>query len=516
MYVRSFLALLLALTACGGDDEPSSALPPRCPGLLDDGSDDPTPAGPFDAPSDFERTGCGEDGALEDVDVCGIWHLDLAVEEYRFAAAIRFDDAGGDDLDGLLFGHEAFDARHTASDLFLRQQEVLDDAGTPVEVVRVLDACEVRGDGVVAGLYARCIDAECSEGTFEAHKVEQLDEAPSSGMTLLGEWNGPPDEPWPDDALTLNVRHRGDVAYVTRHDGLHMVDVSDPAAPSDIGFAPVGYPDALEYYNDLKIVDAGERVYALMGSNLRGVIVIDVTDAEAPVEVATFPLIMDDAINVHTLFVEGTRVYFAMYGVEVWDISDPTAAVRLGGYVAEEESLNGVHDLYVEDSVAYLNNWDLGMIAVDLADPAQPEVVGVFDSYDRRTSHSNWVTRAGGRTISVHGDEDFGAHVRIVDVGGGFDEIGSYQTRPEVSVHNIMADDETAYVTYYQDGLRVLDLADPTAPREVAHYQSWPGPEPGYGYDFYEGAIGVDLDPEKGLVFLADTHRGLLILMLDH
>ena len=124
------------------------------------------------------------------------------------------------------------------------------------------------------------------------------------------------------------------------------------------------------------------------------------------------------------------------------------------------------------------------------------------------------MTEAGGRRVSVHGDEDFGAHVRMVDLDG-LDEIGSYQTRPSVSVHNILAEEETAYVAYYQDGLRVLDLSDPTEPVEIAHYQTWPGPESGYGLSFYEGAIGIDLDSEKDLLFLADTHRGLIILRLD-
>jgi hypothetical protein len=78
-----------------------------------------------------------------------------------------------------------------------------------------------------------------------------------------------------------------------------------------------------------------------------------------------------------------------------------------------------------------------------------------------------------------------------------------------------MALGEEALVTYYQDGLRVLDLSDPTAPVETAHFQTWPGPEPGYGRMFYEGALGVDYDSDRDLVLLADTHRGLLVLSLD-
>jgi hypothetical protein len=78
-----------------------------------------------------------------------------------------------------------------------------------------------------------------------------------------------------------------------------------------------------------------------------------------------------------------------------------------------------------------------------------------------------------------------------------------------------MAVGERALVTYYQDGLRVLDLADPTAPVEIAHYASWPGTGDAYGRDFYEGAVGVDHDAERGLVLLADSHRGLIVLRLD-
>jgi hypothetical protein len=109
--------------------------------------------------------------------------------------------------------------------------------------------------------------------------------------------------------------------------------------------------------------------------------------------------------------------------------------------------------------------------------------------------------------------------VRIVDVDpqsqAFMTELAAFATRPAVSVHNVMAVGGLALVTYYQDGLRVLDLGDPTAPVEIAHFQSWPGALPGYGNIFYEGAIGVDYDAAERLVYLADTHRGLFILRLD-
>ena len=87
-------------------------------------------------------------------------------------------------------------------------------------------------------------------------------------------------------------------------------------------------------------------------------------------------------------------------------------------------------------------------------------------------------------------------------------------TRPEVSVHNVMASGDRAYVAYYQDGVRILDLSDPTDPTEIAHYQTWPGYDPRYGYSFFEGALGLDLDLDAGLVYVADSHRGLIVLRI--
>jgi hypothetical protein len=158
------------------------------------------------------------------------------------------------------------------------------------------------------------------------------------------------------------------------------------------------------------------------------------------------------------------------------------------------------------------------MMIVDVSNPAAPALVGAFAGYGERTSHSSWVTQVGERKIAVHGDEQWGAHVRIVDVTEGTGAfatgIGEWQTRPEVSVHNIMAFGDRAYVAHYQDGIRILDLSDPTAPEEVAHYQTWPGYDTAYGYSFYESAIGIDVDVDAGLVYVADTHRGLLVLRI--
>lgn len=58
-------------------------------------------------------------------------------------------------------------------------------------------------------------------------------------------------------------------------------------------------------------------------------------------------------------------------------------------------------------------------------------------------SHASWVGEVDGRPIAITGDEGYNAHMQVVDVDPAsadfMTEIGRYQTRPEVSIHNINA-----------------------------------------------------------------------------
>ena len=171
-----------------------------------------------------------------------------------------------------------------------------------------------------------------------------------------------------------------------------------------------------------------------------------------------------------------------------------------------------MHDLMIRDRIAYLSSWANGFLIVDCNNPAQPLLRGSY-TYARSTSHSNWVQSMGGRLIAMHGDEDYTAHLRMLDVTdpANIRLLSEWQTRPEVSIHNVMMLGTRGYMAHYQDGVRVLDLSDPARPRPLAHFNTWTlAGDP--GVSFYEGAVGIDVDLDQRLVFVADSQRGLLIL----
>lgn len=487
MTLRAFLLGLAALAACGDNG----------------GVATPGPDAAVAAPRCAGQT-------LVTADLTGIYHARLSFEGYETAAAFRFDPAGAGFTVAL--GGEVVAIERSGTAIVAHQGTAAD--GRTLTIDHLTDDC------AITGAWQRCRGGQCFDYALAGKRVERLAEAPAHGLSLVSEYAGTAADPWTAGGLPVNVRVADKIAYVANYwDGLRIVDVHDPAHPVELGHTPTQYPDSGEIYNDVKIVDGQGKRFALMASSVAAVIAVDVTDPAHPVIAGGF----GTNANVHTLFVDGGRAYLGASGggFEIWDLADPAHATRIGGWLhpSTVSAQPYLHDLYVSGDRAYLNYWDSGMTVLDITDPAAPVSLGDFAGYGQQTSHSNWVTQVGARKIAVHGDEQWDAHVHIVDVTegtAGFEtSIGEWRTRPEVSVHNIMASGSRAYMAHYQDGVRVLDLSDPTAPVTVAWFNTWPGYDTRYGDGFFEGAVGIDLDLDVGLIYVADSHRGLMILHLD-
>ncbi|HUQ04566.1 MAG TPA: hypothetical protein VM261_18830 [Kofleriaceae bacterium] len=495
----SYMAVALVTAAACGDNTEGG------PGDLPDGP------GRFDSPSDFDRSDAGcVRGGMAGVAPDGIFHFQVTYDDgFTGTGAARLDELGAWEYGGALAGGDATRAWLDDDSLFLYR-----DLGE--DRSRSLLLCEQNG-GELHGQYAYCTPEDCFLARATARRVEPLDEPVAGGLTLLGEHAG---AGW-GDGITVNVRVQDGLAYLARYqDGLRIVDVSNPSAPVDVGHGPCEHPGDNEIYNDVKLVDAGDRRYAIMGSNRVGAVVWDVTTPASPSIVAHFGTadIMEGA-NIHTLFIDGGKAYLAntRRGLEIWSLADPRAPQLLSQFFPRDAPDGAfLHDLFVEGDRAYLNFWNAGMVIADVSNPAAPRDLGTFVGYGDESSHSSWVTTVGARRIAAHGDEEWGSHLRFVDVtegsGSFLRQVGEWQTRPEVSAHNIMAAGTEVFAAYYQDGVRVIDISDPAAPRLAAWFNTWPGYDRAYGTSFFEAAVGIDLDLARGRIYVADSHRGLLIL----
>jgi hypothetical protein len=329
----------------------------------------------------------------------------------------------------------------------------------------------------------------------------------AEGIELVGELG--PSQGSPIYGLNLIVE--GNYAYIVGLGGFDVVDVSNPAAP-----VPVGHIDGR--LNDVRIVHGATSTVAIASSEGGDdrTWLIDVTTPTAP----TFASFIDSySHSVQTRTVGATtELYLANYSEEIprYDVTDPLAPVAAGKVTLPGTTVSGVHDLTVYGDRIYANNTEAGFVAVDVsAGLASPVQLGrKMSAY----SHASWAGTINGREIVLHGDEgmspstDSMAFMRVLDGDPSsptyMQDIGMYSSRPEVGIHNIEVHGTKAYISYYQDGVRVVELADPANPVEVAHYNTW-DPETSAGGGF-EGAVG--LRKVGDYLYVADIERGLIIL----
>jgi hypothetical protein len=176
----------------------------------------------------------------------------------------------------------------------------------------------------------------------------------------------------------------------------------------------------------------------------------------------------------------GDRVY-------VWDVTDPASPVLTDSVVVDARVVNDVF-VNAEATVAALTREAAssrrnGVVFLDLADPAHPRVASEY-----------WETLTGG----VHNTFIDGHHVYATHNGTGdlhVLDISDLSRPREVGrwgvpihqgkyLHDVWVDDGLAYLSYWDDGLVILDVGNgirdgspqrPELVSQVRYSQSWRG-----------------------------------------
>ncbi len=142
------------------------------------------------------------------------------------------------------------------------------------------------------------------------------------------------------------------------------------------------------------------------------------------------------------------------------------------------------HYLYVEDG-------EPGLVMIDVSDPANPVVVGSFDTPDYA-----WGVMADSDYAYVADDDD---GLRIISVADPSNpaKVGSLDT-PYYAV-DVDVDAGYAYVADEASGIRIVQVTDPSNPVEVAFRNRYT-------------AFGWDVARAGGYAYVPDDDAGLIIL----
>jgi hypothetical protein len=341
------------------------------------------------------------------------------------------------------------------------------------------------------------------------------------------------DEPDASDNVELVWKHAvfstcGSYAGVWAEGGLvfgacwsGVVEILDGATGRVLGTADVHDAPLGEDSAALEVTARDGILY--VATTGRGVVTFDVSDPRNPRQAGQFYVDEGQAspnsvTNIHTLTLSPDgRLLFAINqthprsDVRIIDVSDPANLHEAGVYIPppSPRAYGFSHDISLEERdgklIGYYYQLAGGMRILDATDPASVKEAGALE-WPRTFSHSGWPFEANGRRYLAHADEGYDQGLTVIDVTNVAEPriVSTYKTREGISIHNLRVVDGVAFISYYIDGLRILDLRDPEKPREIGHYDTVP-PEEETG--IFDGAWGVDLD--NGLIYVSDRGNGI-------
>jgi hypothetical protein len=314
-----------------------------------------------------------------------------------------------------------------------------------------------------------------------------------------------------------NVAVADGLAYaVAQLDGLHVVNVSNPADPHEVGVyeTPLVAPQGVAIGGTFAYVTDGG--YQLPDGH-RGLRIFNVFDPVHPnkISAVTTP---GEALGMAEA---GPFVYVADGSGGLRDISvfNPT----LPGEIGSVAPLSDTQDVAVVGNYAYVADGDGGLRIIKVQDPANPSLRSSYDTPESARK----VAMADNYAYIADGD----GGLRIVNVANPSfpTEVGVYSATG--AVYDVALSGAHAYLAT-SDSLRILDITDPAHPTDVGSLSMYATDvevtASGYAYV----ASGVSLrvvnvaDPAhpteaadyvlpSGIIDLAVTDEGYAYVTLD-
>ncbi len=372
-------------------------------------------------------------------------------------------------------------------------------------------------------------------------------EADASNMRLIGH----NDMSGRGDCMHVNVvdgyafvGHMGENGI-----GTSILDVRDPAAPRLVTQIPV---PAHTHSHKVQVVDGVLLVnyeqFGRAGQGVTGLKVFDVSRPEQPREIGFLPM---TGKGVHRMtyweppyaYVTGSEAGWTDQFFMIIDLSDPARPREVGRWwlpgmwtAGGEQSTAppgrryALHHALTRGDRAYMGWWDAGLVILDIADKSRPRLVSHLPFGLDVSACTHTALPLPGKDVLVVTDEGVSSYcpeiikiVRVVEIadernprviasfpipqgdfatrGGWFGPHNIHEMRP-----GSLIDPTTIYLTYFNAGVRVVDISEPAQPREIAHFV--PEAPPGRAA-IQMNDITVAAD---GLIYATDRYAGGLYI----
>lgn len=294
-----------------------------------------------------------------------------------------------------------------------------------------------------------------------------------------------------------------------------IIDISDRANPIHMAT----YDGGGQRFQDVKLHGG----IGYFGSDSGGgVHIVDLHDPVEPTLLTTITTADGGHNQIHNLFIADGYLYQASgrsTDVRVFDVSDPANPVHVRNIATTDPRL--IHDITVANGRLYTSGFgtstnggttDIFDVS-DIGDPTWSVATRLLGTiHSGVNNHSNWPT-ADGNVIAIAREVSGGGDVTLWDIRDPSQPqllstiTGASLGLLSATPHNPVIRGDLLYVSWYHNGLVVLDISDPTQPVMVGNHDTLPGT----GSSGFDGNWGVHL-AGRDQVTISDMRTGLYVL----
>lgn len=338
---------------------------------------------------------------------------------------------------------------------------------------------------------------------------------------------------WHEDTLISNtslVRYSGcwgfeqngqEYAIIGSTEGTHFFRLTEKNTLENIDFIEGRYNSSMVVHREFKTYQ--HYAYSICDEGTSSLQIIDLS--YLPDSVVKVADIQDARFGkVHNLFIDTVNallyaclvtpivndIQLSLIPLRVFSLADPLDPQLIW---EGPEDIPEVHDCYVRDNIAFLNCGYDGIRVYDFTNAVAPIYLNNLNFYqDQGYNHQGWLSPDGD--TYVFADETNGKRIKKCSVGPNYSlQInGLFGTNHDKGTipHNIMCNDNFAFVAHYNEGLRIYDLRSPI-PREIAAFDTY-----NQNSTFQmNGAWGIYSNYQSGRVIVSDRQNGLFLFHFD-
>jgi choice-of-anchor B domain-containing protein len=294
--------------------------------------------------------------------------------------------------------------------------------------------------------------------------------------------------------------------------GTAIYELSDPANPNLVSLVP----GTLSRWRDFK--SYGHYVFGVADEGNDGLLIINMADAPDSVQWSFWHpslTIGDDQARsldkCHNLYIDSSFVFLAGCnlnggGILILDLSTNPEQPE---FLAAADR-RYAHDVFVQNNRMYTSDLGGGFAIVDISDIRNPETLASQETSFNFT-HNAWASDDGSYLFTT--DERTNAFVDAYDISNPDEILRLDQYRPAATLRNPVIPHNVHYlngyliISYYVDGLKIVDANQPENMVEVGSFDTYR-----FRDDGFHGAWGAFPYLPSGLILVSDIESGLFVL----